>query len=336
MRGFRSASRGPSPGTLVSSWPTTVPVLASPPRPCEPWMLTSSAPSWLLPVHGESASVAVRRRLPVSSVRAGLVVPALVVEVGVVVGQLVSAEPVDRHARAGRPGVVASVGIGRRDDRAEAVAEAVDPAVAGGRGGLDERVVVLDLGRGRVARAGTEEQQPELVARAQTGRDDRRAGRHRQRFDHEHLRERVERTRVAARFGPAVQRADARAVVVGHAARRRAGRAAEAPRIDIRDRLRAVVVAARPRIVGRRGDAAQGAELIPDEDFVVPALVVEVGRSCRPAWRRPASRSARPCPLSTCCPERRSRPSRRARGSCRGTRGFDLWPTAAAFCTKSS
>ena len=92
----------------------------------------------------------------------GLVVPGLVVEIRVVVGDLGAVEPVDGDARAGGGGVVAGVGVGGAADRPEARAVALDVGVAGLGAVLDEGVVVRDVGGGGVALGGGEEQQPEL------------------------------------------------------------------------------------------------------------------------------------------------------------------------------
>ena len=92
-----------------------------------------------------------------------LVVPAPVVEIRVVGGDLGAAQPVDGDARAGGAGIVASVDVGRAADRPEARAVGPDVGVASRGALLDEGVVVRDGGGLGVARGGGEEQQPELV-----------------------------------------------------------------------------------------------------------------------------------------------------------------------------
>ena len=103
----------------------------------------------------------------------GLVGPAPVVEILVLVGGLGAVEPVDGHALVFRGerggGVVAGVGVGGAADRPEAPAVGLDGGAAGRGAGLDEGVVVRDGGGGAVALGGGEEQQPELVAGVQAG-----------------------------------------------------------------------------------------------------------------------------------------------------------------------
>ena len=119
----------------------------------------------------------------------GLVVPGPVVEILVLVGGLGAVEPVDGHALVGAGvggvGVVAGVDGGGAADHPEARAVVLDVGVAGRGAGLDEGVVVRDIGGRGVALGGGEEQQPELVAGAQAGGDeapvrgDRIGGQHR-------------------------------------------------------------------------------------------------------------------------------------------------------------
>ena len=104
----------------------------------------------------------------------GLVVPAAVVEVLVVVGDLVSVEPVDGHARAGDvvgAGVGGGVRIGGAADHPEGRAVGLDVGVPGGGAALDEGVVVRDVVRRAVGTRRGEEQQPELIAGDKPGRN---------------------------------------------------------------------------------------------------------------------------------------------------------------------
>ena len=106
----------------------------------------------------------------------GLVVPGPVVEILVLVGGLGAVEPVDGHALVGRGvggfSVVSGVGVGGAADRPEVRAVVLDVGVAGRGAGLDEGVVVRDVGGRGVALRGGEEQQPELVAGAQAVGDE--------------------------------------------------------------------------------------------------------------------------------------------------------------------
>ena len=101
----------------------------------------------------------------------GLLVPVLVVEIRVVVGDLGPVEPVDGDAHAGGAGVVAGVDVGGAADDGEAVAVGLDVGVAGRGAGLDEGVVGRDVGGRAVALGRGEEDQPELVAGGQPGGD---------------------------------------------------------------------------------------------------------------------------------------------------------------------
>ena len=74
----------------------------------------------------------------------GLVVPSLVVEVGIVIGDLVAVQPVDGNARTGGSDVVTGIdGIGA-SDRFEQVTVVVESHVASGGSGLDPSVVGAD------------------------------------------------------------------------------------------------------------------------------------------------------------------------------------------------
>ena len=112
---------------------------------------------------------------------AGLVVPGLVVEVGVVVGDLAGAEPVDGHARARGRGVVAGIHISGARHRPEPAAVARDRLVAPRRRGLHERVVDPDVSRVRLALARSQKQHPEPVTSRQTLRHQHRTLRHHRR-----------------------------------------------------------------------------------------------------------------------------------------------------------
>ena len=101
------------------------------------------------------------------------IVPGPVVEIFVLVGGLGAGEPVDGDALVGAGvrggGVVAGVDGGSAADRPEARAVGLDGDVAGRGAGLDEGVVVRDVGGRGVALGGGQEQQPELVADGQAG-----------------------------------------------------------------------------------------------------------------------------------------------------------------------
>ena len=92
----------------------------------------------------------------------GLVVPGPVVEILVLVGGLGAVEPVDGHALVGRGvggfSVVSGVDGGAAADHPEARAVGPDVGVAGRGAGLDEGVVVRDIGGGDGARRRGEEQ----------------------------------------------------------------------------------------------------------------------------------------------------------------------------------
>ena len=100
-----------------------------------------------------------------------LLVPTPVVEVGVVVGHLLSLDPVDGDARAG----VGEYGGGIRDGvHGRGAAHRPDTAGVGGQGGMappgvepDLAVVIGDVGAVGRVEAGGDEQQPELAARSQ-------------------------------------------------------------------------------------------------------------------------------------------------------------------------
>ena len=102
--------------------------------------------------------------------RVCLLVPRAVVEVFVLVGGLVTVQPVDANAlvagRVGSVGVVPGVlGAGAAEDP-EGVAVVLDVGVARGSPVLDEGVVVADVRGPDAALRGGQEQQPELVSLA--------------------------------------------------------------------------------------------------------------------------------------------------------------------------
>ena len=101
----------------------------------------------------------------------GLVVPVPVVGIRVVVGDLGAIEPVDDDARAGGAGVGGGVGVRGAADHPEAVAVGPDVGVPGGGEALDKGVVVRDIVRLAVGLRRGEEQQPELLAGGDPGRN---------------------------------------------------------------------------------------------------------------------------------------------------------------------
>ena len=79
----------------------------------------------------------------------GLVVPVAVVEILVVVGDLVSVQPVDRYASVragvGGSGVVPGIYVGSAADNLEGGAVIPDVGMAGCGAVLDKRVVCADV-----------------------------------------------------------------------------------------------------------------------------------------------------------------------------------------------
>ena len=154
------------------------------------------------------------------------VVPAVVVEIRVVVGDLVAVQPVDLHTGPGGAGVVPGVRGIRAAHRPETVLVGPDRRMPRRRPALHEAVVVGDVRRGCVARGRGHEQQPELAARAHPGRGERpvvrhpdlvRAGRRRhQRQCRRRIRLvprlRPQRRMAQACYGPVVGRPDRPAV----------------------------------------------------------------------------------------------------------------------------
>ena len=154
------------------------------------------------------------------------VVPAVVVEIRVVVGDLVAVQPVDLHTGPGGAGVVPGVRGIRAAHRPETVLVGPDRRMPRRRPVLHEAVVVGDVRRGCVARGRGHEQQPELAARAHPGRGERpvvrhpdlvRAGRRRhQRQCRRRIRLvprlRPQRRMAQACYGPVVGRPDRPAV----------------------------------------------------------------------------------------------------------------------------
>ena len=95
--------------------------------------------------------------------------PRSVVEVLVVVGDFIAVQPVDGHALVvcgvGGGRVVPGVHVGGAAEDLEGRVVALDVGVACAGGGLDEGIVVGDVGGGGVTRGGGTEKQPEPVAR---------------------------------------------------------------------------------------------------------------------------------------------------------------------------
>ena len=92
-------------------------------------------------------------------------------EVDIVVGDLGTAQPIDRKARAGGAGIVARVHRRGRTDHPEEVPAAIgDRTVTGLGAGLHQRVVGGDVCRHGIVRARGDEQQPELRAVGEAGR----------------------------------------------------------------------------------------------------------------------------------------------------------------------
>ena len=118
--------------------------------------------------------------------RPSFAVPGPVEQVGVVVGDLGAVQPVDGHAGAGEPGIVARVHCLGAGDGPEAVLVLLDRAVSCPGGGNDVVVVVVDVRGAAVARRRGDEQQPE--AAGHPGGDEVPARRHGDRAGRSHRR----------------------------------------------------------------------------------------------------------------------------------------------------
>ena len=116
-------------------------------------------------------------RIP-ALVPGAFVVPAAVVEVGVVVNDLGAVQPMDQHPGTGRAGVVLGIDGSRAAEHPEPGSEWLDRTMPRRRPCLHETVVVGDVRRGRVARRRGHEQQPELAVDVHPGRFQRPVVRH--------------------------------------------------------------------------------------------------------------------------------------------------------------